>query len=125
MFKIQGSVILPLEIVLGTSFIYRSGYRYNNLFRPPRDFLEDYRWNDLRAESRGDFRYPDLYQLDFRLEKQFIIGKYRLSGLLDAFNLFNSNTVLGTQNEVYNPNYGKVSYIMPPRRFQIGIRFHF
>jgi hypothetical protein len=124
-FKVQGSVVLPFEIVLGASYIYRSGYRYNNLFRPPGDVLEDFRRYDLRAESRGSFKYPALNRLDFRLEKQFKIGKFKLSALFDAFNIFNSNTILETQNQVYNPNYGKVSSIMTPRQFSLGIRFHF
>jgi len=124
-FKVQGSVILPLDIVFAASFIYRSGYRYNNLFRPPGEVLEDYRRENIRAESRGSFKYPALNKLDLRLEKKFLIGKYTLSGLVDAFNIFNSNTVLETQNQVYNPNYGKVSYIMNPRRIQVGIRFLF
>jgi hypothetical protein len=123
-FKVHGSVILPLDIVAGVNFLYRSGFRYNNLIRPG-DFLEDYRRYNLRAESRGSFRYPDLSRLDLRFDKQFFIGKNRLSVLLDIYNVFNANTVLGTQNEVYNPNYGKVSNIVNPRRFQAGIRFHF
>jgi len=123
-FKIQGSVMLPFDISLGTSFVYRSGYRYNSLIRPG-DFLNDYRRYDIRGESRGEFKYPGQSRLDMRLEKQFMIGKFRLSGLFDALNIFNSNTIMGTQNQVYNPNYGKVSSIMTPRRFQIGVRFHF
>ena len=123
-FKIQGSVILPLDIVLGVNFLYRSGFRYNNLIRPG-DFLEDYRQYNIRAESRGAFRYPSLSNLDLRFEKKFILGKNNLSVLLDIYNVFNANTVLSTQNEVYNPNYGKVSSIVRPRRFQAGVRFHF
>jgi hypothetical protein len=123
-FKVHGSVILPLDIVAGVNFLYRSGFRYNNLIRPG-DFLEDYRRYNLRAESRGAFRYPELYKLDLRFDKQFMLGTNSLSVLLDVYNVLNANTVLGTQNEVYNPNYGKVSYIMDPRRFQAGIRFHF
>jgi len=105
-FKIQGSVILPLDIVLGVNFLYRSGFRYNNLIRPGY-FLEDYRRYNLRAESRGAFRYPDLYNLDLRFEKKFMLGKNSLSVLLDIYNVFN------------------VSHIVNPRRFQAGIRFHF
>jgi len=123
-FKVHGSVILPLDIVAGVNFLCRSGFRYNNLIRPGY-FLEDYRRYNLRAESRGFFRYPDLYKLDLRFDKQFFIGKNRLSVLLDIYNVLNANTVLGTQNEVYNPNYRKVSSIVDPRQFQAGIRFHF
>ncbi|MCK4942212.1 MAG: hypothetical protein KAS65_01485, partial [Candidatus Aminicenantes bacterium] len=125
-FKLQGSVILPFDIALGVNFIYRSGYRYNNLFRIFDDDIIDVGWTrDIRAESRGSLKYPDLYRLDLRLEKQFKIGKNTFSVLLDAYNLFNSNTILETQNHTYNPNYGKISSIMTPRRFQLGIRFHF
>jgi len=109
---------------LGVNFLYRSGFRYNNLIRPG-DFLEDYRQYNIRAESRGAFRYPSLSNLDLRFEKKFILGKNNLSVLLDIYNVFNANTVLSTQNEVYNPNYGKVSSIVRPRRFQAGVRFHF
>jgi hypothetical protein len=124
-FKIHGSYVLPFDIVSGVNFIYRSGYRYNNLFRPPGFVLEDYRRYNLRGESRGAFRYPNLVRLDLRFDKQFMLGKNRLSVLLDIYNVFNANTVLETQNEVYNPNYGKVSAIVNPRQFLVGIRFHF
>ena len=125
-FKVQGSVLLPLDVSFGVNFMYRSGYRYNNTFRASRDVINDFssRYN-LRAESRGALRYPDYYRLDFRFEKQFAIGKTRLSGLVDFFNLFNSNIVTSTQNQIWNSNYGKVGNIMDPRRFQMGVRFHF
>jgi len=125
-FKIQGTVILPLEIAMGVNFIYRSGYRYNNYFRVPWEVpINDYRRYDIRAEDRGALKYSNLARLDLRFEKQFTLGRYRISGLFDIYNIFNSNTILSTQNQVYNPNYGKVSSIMTPRRFQAGIRFHF
>jgi outer membrane receptor protein involved in Fe transport len=124
-FKIHGSALLPLDIAFGVNFMYRSGYRYNNYIRPTWDDLEDYRRQDIRAESRGSSTYPDVYRLDLRLEKQFPIGKSRISGLLDIYNVFNSNTVLSTRNQVYYSSYGKVRDIMVPRRFQVGIRFHF
>jgi hypothetical protein len=124
-FKIHGSALLPLDIVFGVNFMYRSGYRYNRYIRPTWDDLEDYRRQDIRAESRGSLTYPDVYRLDLRFEKQFPIGKSRISGLLDIYNVFNSNTVLSTRNQVYYSSYGKVQDIMFPRRIQVGIRFHF
>jgi len=125
-FKLHGTAVLPWDIILGTSFSYRSGSRYNNSIRVPGGVIDTYGWSfSYRAEERGKFQYPDYVRLDFRLEKQFSFDRYSIGVLLDVFNLFNAKTVTSQENMIQSSLYNKVYNIMDPRRFQLGIRFHF
>ena len=88
----------------------------------------------ILAAPRGSERFPDWNLLDLRLEKTFRLYKtVNLSAMIDVFNAFNSNTVIGYPfNYPYSPGYSVWSevYHQPdeilfPRRAQIGIRLQF
>jgi Carboxypeptidase regulatory-like domain/TonB-dependent Receptor Plug Domain len=52
---------------------------------------------------------PRLKQLDLSVGKQFQIGRLRLQGQLDVFNVFNENTILG----VRSTNFATAAYDVP------------
>ena len=77
-------------------------------------------------ETRGSRRLPDQIALDLRLEKLIAFSaRYKVSLILDAFNIFNRGVATGLNNQVNGPNYGKASGVSDPRYFRVGMRFFF
>ena len=62
--------------------------------------------------------------LDVRLMKRFAVGRTRLEGSLDIFNLLNGNHVLA-QTEAIGTTLGRPSRVLAPRivRFGATVRF--
>jgi hypothetical protein len=62
--------------------------------------------------------------LNFRLDKGFTIGgHYKLTGILDLYNVLNANPV--TNFSLSNGNFGRVIAALDPRVAQLAIRFEF
>jgi hypothetical protein len=119
MLKIQGSVILPLDINLNVNFQLISGPTYTMQIRLPRNVDPDRTY--IYAETRGSHRYPTSKNLDLRLEKTVKFGKVKVGLLLDIFNVFNEGIVNWYQTVV--PNFEDVRGIVNPRAFRAGLRF--
>jgi hypothetical protein len=76
--------------------------------------------------------HPGLYfdpfnQVDLRTAKTFTVGRTKIQGQFDAYNLFNANAVLSL-----NPNYGtdganweKPTASLPGRLLRFGVRVNF
>ena len=62
--------------------------------------------------------------LDFRLDKAFKVGKYRITGMFDAFNLTNSAAVTNF-NLTNGASYNQIIAALDPRTLQFGVRFDF
>ncbi|UCH93910.1 MAG: TonB-dependent receptor [Candidatus Aminicenantes bacterium] len=121
MLKIQGSVILPLDINVNVNFQLISGRTYTKEVRLPSsvDVNKTYIW----LEPRGSNRYPTSKNLDIRLEKTFKIGKSKVGLLVDVFNVFNEGIVDWYENLA--TNFEEVLSIVNPRVFRVGLRFWF
>jgi hypothetical protein len=127
MLKIQGSIILPLDITVGFNFLHQSGNTYNRRIYIPRDLLalgQGANVNRLLADEAGSvYRYPSTTRLDLRIQKDFKIGNFRLGLLADIFNVFNSGTVVEVDDTA--EQFGEIVDIMYPRRFRLGVRLYF
>lgn len=121
MLKIQGSIILPLDINLNINFQLISGPTYTMTVRLPRSVDPDRTY--IYAETRGSNRYPTSKNLDLRLEKTAQIGKVKVGLLLDVFNVFNEGIVNWYQTLA--TNFEEVRGIKNPRAFRAGLRFWF
>jgi hypothetical protein len=135
MLKVQGTYILPLDIHFNASFSFITGDTYSRLIRPR--LAQGRRY--IKTEARGSRRYPDVMNLDLRLEKTFLIAeKYRIGLMMDIFNVFNDNTVTWWGERVdYDwsphefdptapgPDGHEVYNLVSPRAFRLGIRFFF
>ena len=133
MFKLQGTVVLPLDIYFNAYFRYISGNTYT---RQIKNYLEQ-GWTTIFTEARGSRRYPDKMTLDLRLEKSFRIGhEYRLGFMLDIFNVFNEDTITEWGTIVDKnwfpddptkpgPDGHNVLTLVPPRAIRVGIRLFF
>jgi hypothetical protein len=78
----------------------------------------------LTVEPMGTFFYPTVKLVDLRFAKRIPIGRGRLEGLLDLFNLTNSSAVLTTNNQT-GTTYGNVLTTVNPRIARLGIRWAF
>lgn len=97
--------------------------------------------NRFPLNSRNAFRLPSIHNLDLRLSKRFrFTERYNLELLAEGFNVFNRthvfgvnstlfNRTAGTNNLVFNPDFGSVtttdSTLYRERQIQVAARFQF
>ena len=80
--------------------------------------------------TRGDNQQttPDLHQLNVRIGRRFVLGRLKLDGSLDVFNVTNHDAdqlFLAGANQTYNPLYGQLTSRQPPRSAQLVLRTMF
>ncbi len=120
MLKLQGTVVLPLDIYFNFYFSYISGNTYTRTLRV---FLSQ-GVRPIFTEPRGSRRLPALKNLDMRIEKVFKFEKIRVGLILDVFNVFNT----GVATSVYpyvGSSFEDVLSMNMPRGYRAGIRFFF
>jgi hypothetical protein len=78
----------------------------------------------LTVEPQGTFFYDTVRLLDLRFAKNVTIGKTKIEGLLDVFNITNSPAVL-TRNNLTSATYGNVLTTVNPRIARLGVRVSF
>ncbi len=77
----------------------------------------------VQATPRADsFRYPDVYQVDLRLEREVRRGDFRTAVGLDVFNLLNDTPALLRQRELDSPNGNALLEAVGARTLRLGIR---
>jgi outer membrane receptor protein involved in Fe transport len=122
MLKIQGSIILPLDINFNINYQLISGRTYTLEGRIPRSV--DPNRSVIFLEPRGSNRYPTSSILDLRVEKTFKLGdKTKLGLLVDVFNLFNQGIV--TSYDTMSTSFEEILSISYPRAIRAGLRFWF
>jgi hypothetical protein len=71
-------------------------------------------------------KYPDLWNVDFRLAKKFRFGEDRnLTFSAELFNAFNSNTVLNRNRNAGSGVFNRVDEILAPRIARFGVTVDF
>jgi hypothetical protein len=69
--------------------------------------------------------YEDrLTQVDLRLTKTFRLGRARLQGIFDLYNLFNASTIL-TENTTYGPTWLRPTRILGARLIKFGAQLDY
>jgi hypothetical protein len=139
---LSGVIRLPWTMSLAPIIEYGSGQPFTQ--RLGYDFNGDGKNSDRapgvkRFEEDG----PEYNNFSLRLTKRFPISNYGgLDVILEGFNLLNETNydVASVDNAVYlggptlanpalpyrpNPNYGKFRATLPPREFQLGVRWVF
>ena len=135
--NISGLVQLPLGLQLGGNFFARQGYVIPYFVLV---FTHDTRFSRpfLQIGNVDDFRLPNVYQLDLRLERAVQIGsRITVSPSVDCFNVLDRRTVLqrvpnvGTYDAEeetafeQNPYFNAVDERQASRTFRVGIRISF
>jgi hypothetical protein len=126
--KFQAVTRLPHEISLGTVVQWASGTPWS-VVRTIVDL--DSTGNTIfrtfyPSQQRNDQRNEGAWQIDSRLEKNFVIGKVQASGFLNVANLLNSDTlVIQEYNQTSFDGVGLDGFRDFGRRFELGATFKF
>lgn len=134
-FNVNGLYQGPWGLVLGANLYGRQGY--------PRPYRVDVATGDLITGDVGllidevdTYRYPNVYQLDLRLQKALRIGPVTVTPAVEIFNVANANTLLNSDplTGTYDADSGKfVKYgffdatieVQSPRIVRLGIQVSF
>ena len=124
LFKLNGSVTVPLEINVGAGYQARQGYPF------PQSILSPNRTNSAGQiqtllDPLGDVRLDTFQQLDIKVDRAFQIAGLRLVPAMEIFNLMNGNTVLAQRRNQAAANANNVSQILSPRVIRFGLRVNF
>lgn len=120
--KLNGTYTFPYDISVSTIISYMSGFRYAPTIRL-------YGLNqgriDINAEPRGSRALDPKFNADLRIEKTFLVDRFRASVLFDIYNLTNDGSVYWLQRRLDYDTFGQPTSLVQPRRFQVGFRFSF
>ncbi len=127
MFKLSGLYQLPYKFNVSATMIAREGYIapvYYTAYRPSNG------WGNsvgVYIKPFGEERLPNLFILNARIEKVVPVSRYGNIYLsIEGFNLTNSNTILAEDfNASHEATFRKVTQIVNPRIFRLGLRFIF
>ncbi|MDH5714818.1 MAG: TonB-dependent receptor [Candidatus Aminicenantes bacterium] len=120
-FKLQGTYFFPMDITLSANYRYYTG-------EPVTRWLAVSGLNqgpvNVALEPRGTFRYDNVSILDLRVSKIFTFDKFSLEAMLNVFNAFNSDAVVGMVTSV-GPWYGRPYKLLSPVIAGFGVRLSF
>jgi len=116
-FKLQGAVLLPLDVKLGISAEYTSGEN----MQPYVSMLLGSSRESFAIEPIGKTKYDSRKNLDLRLEKVFNLEKVKLTVMADVFNVFNSDRIVYATRRA-GPSFNKLIFVTSPRSFRLGFR---
>lgn len=123
-FKIDGLFQLPAGINLAGKLSTREGFIFPRSFRTP-NRAGGLGRTEVFLDPIGDSRLEDLWVADLRVEKVFNVGRGRLSGMMDVFNLFDASTVLGRERRQNLTTANRVQDILSARVVRFGVRVNF
>ncbi len=127
--KLSGLVELPLGFNLSALFTAREGYVRPTYVRVPIPGLGAtnlFGNPDGGGGKLGDYRLPNMYVLNMRVEKSFqVFENATVAVALDAFNILNSAHAIKMDNVVTSDDFGRAGRILDPRVLRVGIRFNF
>jgi len=135
-FKLLGSYPLPwygiqvsgsIQVVPGPELSYASLQLTNNDVRGSlgRNLSSGANGTVTLPLMKPGTQFGDAWsRLDLRLTKIFRIGRTRVQGSLDAFNVLNSPGV-SLVNNVYGPNWLRPTLLTTPRAFRFSGQFDF
>ncbi len=113
--------VFKYDIGAAMNFRAQSGSAYSRIIAVSLPNAGATRFYDENIQNNRSETVPIL---DFRLDKAFRIGKYKVTGMLDAFNVANSNAVTNF-NLINGTGYNKIIATLDPRTLQLGVRFDF
>jgi len=115
---------LPMGFDVATNIFGRQGYVRPFIIR-----LSDGDDGPVRVLGTPTIdatRYPDLWDVDFRVAKHIkICGRVTLNLSGDLFNAFNANTELARNRQLNSASFGVLNEIIAPRILRISARIQF
>ena len=128
--KLNGSYHLPWGIIAGTSMGWRSGRPYNRISANLPESAENFSGytSQYYLDPRGSYRLGHVWWMDLRATKDFNIGDTELSVIVDAFNVWNNQFVLGrqsTDSQNENSTWSHATGWMGAGTFTVGLKYSF
>ena len=78
----------------------------------------------IPAYWRGRSRFAFTLSVDTHVEKTFSIGRMQLAGIVEVFNLLNTNKEFD-EDVLTTADFRRTTALQPPRATRIGIRLSF
>ena len=98
-FNVSGLYQGPWGLTFGANVYGRQGYPLPYFVTVQTDDVATSSW-DLLIDEVDTFRYPDVYQVDLRLQKEFAVGPVTLTPAVELFNATNANALLNAEGKV-------------------------
>ena len=108
---------------LGANIFARQGYVDPYVFQVSAG--GDGRIRGLGVPTLDGVRYPDLWDIDFRLAKTIKMQRVNLVLSADLFNAFNVGTVLQRNRTLATPAFDSINEIISPRIARLGVKVTF
>jgi len=124
-FVMNGLYQLPYQISVSGNLISRQGFPV--VYYERKSGVDPgISYKNVRAQLIGDWKLPNMIELDFRVSKAVSLGdKGNVSLDLDVFNILNRNTPLYIQERLKRSNTNQVQDLMYPRIVRFGVRYQF
>ncbi len=125
-FNANGVYLAPYGIELGANVFGRQGYPFV-WFRPGTTAAlgSDSSLNVLVTPTIDYVRYPNVWDNDLRVARDFRLSGLHVRGMFDVFNLFNANTALVRNGNVTATTYGQLAQNLSPLVARIGVQIGF
>jgi hypothetical protein len=123
-YNLTGAYQIPvIETSLGFNFVGRQGYAVPYIHRVSTDEGNKFLLIDT---DPADHRAKDVTNLDLRLAKDLrVMGGVGVTLSIDAFNIFNNQTVLQRNTRLGIASGNRITELMSPRVFRLGARLTF
>jgi hypothetical protein len=123
-FAMTGRYVFPADVGFSGNYRFQAGFPYSRIIpdatttptlnaTPAPFFVEDLKNN----------RSDNVHLLNIRVDKAFQVGRFRLTGMFDIYNVINANPV--TNFNLYNGGFGDIIAVLDPRVAQVGFRVEF
>ena len=125
-FNANGMYQAPYGIQIAANVFGRQGYP-EPLFRPGSSAAlgADSSLNVLVSRTIDYMRYPNVWDTDARVARDFRVGTITVRGMFDVFNLFNANTALVRNGNIMATTYGQLALNLSPRIARVGLQIGF
>ena len=116
--RIYGTYAGPWDVRITPFLRHQSGQPFGRTFSTALNYADNVR---ILAEPIGTRRMDNITILDVRVEKGVPLGRHRLAGFVDVFNLLNANP---EQNRSWSSgsSFLRPLSIVPPRLARIGVK---
>ncbi|MEW6322284.1 MAG: carboxypeptidase regulatory-like domain-containing protein [Acidobacteriota bacterium] len=120
--RVLGRYTFPYEIGVAGNVRAQSGWQYARLIRVS---LPNAGTQTFFQEDIDNNRSDTVTLVDVRVDKTFALGgRFRVSAMLDVFNLFNTNAV-SNFNLLNGSQFNRIIASLDPRTAMLGARFEF
>ena len=118
-----GRYTFPYDIGVAANYRYQSGFPYSRVIPDPGTLNLSNYGADFFAQNLNQNRSENVGLLNFRLDKGFPIGRAKLVGMLDLYNVLNADPV--TNFNLNTDAFKRVIAVLDPRVLQVGVRLEF